>query len=290
MKFVSKRKLSTALACCLLICGIVYAQSRDNFQRTQKAFFDAHSSQVLVAAHRGAHKLFPENSLAAIEQAIKLGVDIVEIDIRLSRDGVPVLMHDQSVDRTTNGKGKVEDLTLGELKQLYLIDRAGTTTHKVPTLKEALELAQSKIMVDLDLKTDKVEPIMNVVKDTDTFREVFFFDSDYRVLQKVRDTDKRFTLMPRAYSYAQTEDALKTFNPPVIHIDPSFYTQEVVALAKGQNARIWINALGDVDRKLLSQEAWKSALFDLLKHGASIVQTDEPEAVLAYLRRQSLHW
>lgn len=284
-----KRRPLAILAYCLLAHSIAYAQSPNNFQRIQKAFFDARSNYVLVAAHRAAHKLFPENSLAAIEQAIKLGVDIVEVDVRLSRDGVPVLMHDNSVDRTANGKGKVEDLTLKELKQLYLHDRDGTTTHRIPTLKEALLLAKGKIMVDLDLKVSDVEPIMHVVKNTNTLKEAFFFDSDYSVLQKIQKTDKRFTLMPRAHSYHQTEEALRTFRSPVIHIGPEFYSQEVTSLARQHNARVWINALGDIDRQLQSADA-NAALSALLRFGANIIQTDEPERVLAYLRQQSLHW
>ena len=179
-------RLWAILLCYLLNYTIAYTQNLDNFQRVQYEFFNAYSTQVLVAAHRGTHSFFPENSLSAIAYAIKLGVDIVEVDVRLSRDGVPVLMHDSDVDRTTNGKGMVEDLMLRELKQLYLVNRYSSSMHRIPSLKEALDLAKGNIMVDLDLKVADIEPIIDIVKKTGTETGVIFFNSNFRVLKKFK--------------------------------------------------------------------------------------------------------
>ena len=277
-----------SLLCCLLICSIAYAQGADNLKRIQAAFFSAGSDQVLVAAHRGLHRVYPENSLSAFRHAIEVGVDIIETDVRLSRDGVPVLRHDRTIDRTTNGKGKVEDLALSELRQLRLIDRDSTSRHGILTLKEALELARGRIKVDLDLKVSDLEPVMDVVRETGTEAEVVFFDGDDRVLQKIQAADRKFTLMPRTHSYQQTEQALRAFHPPIVHIGPDFYTHEVVALARRHDARVWINALGEVDQHLRSGDK-DGALSGLLGNGASVIQTDEPEIVLAYLRKRGLH-
>src|SRR5262249_10137449 len=73
---------------------------------------------IAVIAHRAGRALSPENTLAAIRKAISLGVDYVELDIRAAKDGPLVIMHDGSVDRTTNGQGKVKELTLAEIRAL----------------------------------------------------------------------------------------------------------------------------------------------------------------------------
>jgi glycerophosphoryl diester phosphodiesterase len=80
------------------------------------------SGSVMVAAHRGAHAKFPENSVGAIKEAIRLKVDIVEIDVKVSKDGVPFLMHDRTMDRTTTGKGDPELFTWEELQQFNIVD------------------------------------------------------------------------------------------------------------------------------------------------------------------------
>lgn len=102
---------------------------------------------VIVTSHRGAGFLEPENTLRAIRRAIALGADQVEIDVQLTRDGSLVLMHDTTVDRTTNGAGNVADLTLEEIRQLD----AGHG-EQVPTLEEVLLLTDGKITPQIELK------------------------------------------------------------------------------------------------------------------------------------------
>jgi len=105
-------------------------------------------------AHRAGGARAPENTLAACAESIRLGVDALEIDVRATADGVPVLMHDESVDRTTNGRGPVADLTLDRLKRLD----AGTWFHprfrgeRVATLEETLDLARGHCGVNIELK------------------------------------------------------------------------------------------------------------------------------------------
>jgi glycerophosphoryl diester phosphodiesterase len=95
-------------------------------------------------------------------------------------------------------------------------------------------------------------------------------------------------IMPRAYSVQQTDSAINLFDPPVVHIDFSFYTTQCVELIRSSNARVWINGLGDPDKDL-KEGREKRALKNLLQHGASIIQTDEPALLLAALRKEGLH-
>ncbi|HDI31391.1 MAG TPA: glycerophosphodiester phosphodiesterase, partial [Thermofilum sp.] len=89
---------------------------------------------MIVIGHRGMRFVEPENTLRAIERALRCGVDAVEVDVRMTKDGRLVLMHDETVDRTTDGEGRVRDLTFNEIRRLD----AGKG-ERVPTLEEVLE-------------------------------------------------------------------------------------------------------------------------------------------------------
>ncbi len=267
----------------LCFCSFVVFGQR-NVADIRRDFLDASGGTVMVASHRAAHNIYPENSLDAIREAIRIGVDIIEIDVKVSSDGVPFLMHDRTLDRTTTGKGDPENNTWAELQQLSIVDKGKRTAYKIPSLEAALELADGKIMVDLDLKTDRIEKVIDVVKRTDTKEIVFFFDSDYAILQRIKRSDSELMIMPRTHSLAQVDSANMLFDPPAVHIDFSFYTRECSNLIRSSNARIWINALGEPDGEIRSGKA-KKALQKILSNGANIIQTDEPLLLLEALEK-----
>ena len=107
-----------------------------------------------ICAHRGASRSHPENTLAAFREAIRLGAHQIELDVRLSSDGQLVLMHDATVDRTTDGHGRVADLTLAEIKRLDAGSWKGAkfAGEKVPTLAEALAVMPQNVWLNLHLK------------------------------------------------------------------------------------------------------------------------------------------
>jgi glycerophosphoryl diester phosphodiesterase len=279
-----KRILSSVLL--VLINSIAFGQN--SLEQIQSAFLNSDSKVVLVAAHRAAHLDFPENSLPAIKEAIRIGVDIVELDVKVTKDGVPVLLHDGTINRTTTGSGKPSDYTLAELKKFRLIHAADTTENSIPTFEDALKLVKNKVMIDIDLKTDQLDPIIEVIRKQGCERQVFFFDNDYDALKYIRDVDSEFMLMPRAYSYGMADSALVRFAPEVIHIDFSFYNDKVTDLIKSNNARIWINALGEIDPALGTKKE-DEAMDKLLKYGANIIQTDQPKLLLEALINRNLH-
>lgn len=242
----------------------------------------------MVAAHRASHKNHPENSLSAIQHAIDLGVDIIELDVKVTTDNIVVLMHDGTINRTTNGNGNPEDYTLAELKGFRLKNSDGTLSEEtIPTFEDALNLVRGKAMIDIDIKTSHLKPIVDVVLKTKTISHVFYFDNDYDALNEIRMYEKKSMLMPRAYSYNMADSALNIFSPEVIHIDPSFYTEELTELILSNNARVWINALGKPDNLIRNKNAEK-AISELLKYNANIIQTDEPEELIKYLKSKGL--
>ncbi len=130
---------------------------------------NANSDKVLVVAHRGDWRNAPENSLQAIQNCIEMGVDVVEVDVRMTKDSVLILMHDKTVDRTTTGKGSVSDLTYQQIQSLYLRNGANHPTHhKVPSLDQAMSLAKGKIMVNLDKCYTYFDLAFKVLEETET--------------------------------------------------------------------------------------------------------------------------
>lgn len=251
-------------------------------------FHDANSSYVMVAAHRAGHNGYVENSIPAIQHAIDIGVDIIELDVKVTTDSVVVLNHDRTIDRTTTGTGDPESYSWDELKQFKLKMPDGTITdERLATFEEALSMVKGKAMIDIDIKTSNLKPVVDAIKRTGTENQVFFFDNDYDALKEALDRLPEALIMPRAYSYEMVDSALTVFSPPVVHIDDSFYTEEVCNLLRKNNARIWINALGDKDR-LIKDGKSDQALDKLLKYGANIIQTDLPETIIPLLKEKGL--
>ncbi len=263
--------------------------NKTDVSKTLTEFHDANSKTVLVAAHRGAHMDNFENSLASIYRAIDLGVDIVELDVKTTKDGFLVLMHDSKIDRTTTGTGKVEDLTLAEIRSYKLKAPYGRISKEtVPTFEQALKIIKGKIMVDIDMKTDNVKGLVEMVEKTGTNRYVFYFDNDYHQLDAVKKMESSAQIMPRAYSFHMADSAVAKYHPPVVHIDPKFYTEELTEMLRKNNSRVWINALGEADAYIRYGKGEK-VLEELLGKGANIIQTDEPKMLLELLRYKGLH-
>ena len=122
---------------------------------------------VLREAHRGYSLVYPENTLPAFEEAINIGVDRIELDLRISSDGELVVIHDETVDRTTNLKGKVKNFKLAELKKLDAGEWKSTDFKglQIPTLQEVFQLAEGNCFVDIDLKdADAAQPMVKLAE------------------------------------------------------------------------------------------------------------------------------
>lgn len=150
----------------------------------------------ICVAHRGWSGKAPENTLAAIQLAIDHpAAEMVEIDVQLSKDGVPVIIHDYFVDRTTNGKGRVSSLTLDELKSLDASHsfRDEFENEQIPTLKEVLELCRGKIKVAVEIKTAGnmhpgiVEAVVETIKNTQTEKDVILFSFENHLVKKAKE-------------------------------------------------------------------------------------------------------
>ena len=147
--------------------------------------------RVLRIGHRGAAGHAPENTLAAIQKGIALGVDFLEIDVRRTADGVLVALHDETVNRTTNGKGRVDCLSLQEVKKF----NAGKGEH-IPTLEEVLKVAAGEAGLMLELKVKEVaQQTVEVVREAGFRDPVIYASFLHDELKHVRTVDPGASLM-----------------------------------------------------------------------------------------------
>lgn len=141
------------------------------------------TKKVLRIGHRGAAGYAPENTVRSIEQAIALGCDLVEVDVRRTRDGDLVLLHDERVDRTTNGKGNVAEMTLRDLRTL---DANGG--QRIPTLQEALHVASGRVGLILELKASGIgEQVCALVQEAGFTGPVIYASFLHEELLSVRE-------------------------------------------------------------------------------------------------------
>ncbi|RKY76892.1 glycerophosphodiester phosphodiesterase [candidate division KSB1 bacterium] len=144
---------------------------------------------TLIVAHRGMSSLYPENTLVSFKKALELGVDMIELDVHRTKDKELVVIHDNSVDRTTNGKGKVDQLTLQELKKYS----AGSwfsqqfEEERIPTLGEVFELVNKKTKLQIEIKQSGIEDVLvNFVEKYDMVNNVVCSSFNLRSIIKVR--------------------------------------------------------------------------------------------------------
>lgn len=260
------------------------------------------SNYVMVVAHRGYWHVAPENSILGLEKAVELGVDMVEVDVRRTKDGVMILMHDTSLDRTTNGSGLVTDHTWEEISKLRLKNASGElTAHRVPTFEEAMLFAKGKVLVNIDKGDNYFEEIGQILRKTGTldiavpksgqtveristsmphldgsnFMAVISLDKDAEPLQKITDYITKYQPKIMEISY-QTENS--TFFD---------HYQEVL----DKQVKIWMTpcaaqwCAGHHDARAVNGDpdgAWGW----LIDHGATVLLTDEPKALIEYLERK----
>ncbi|MCC7526747.1 MAG: glycerophosphodiester phosphodiesterase family protein [Chitinophagaceae bacterium] len=269
----------------------VFAVAQSNLD---SILYDFHHrpDRVLVAAHRAEHPGFPENSIVAMKEAIRLGVDIIETDIRETKDGVLIIMHDKTIDRTTTGKGLVAEKTFAELQELFLLRDGKPTSEKIPTFKEVLELVRGKVMLDIDYKAEgkrAARTAAKLLRKTKMEKQALFFLYDYKDAPSLRRLNKRIQFMMRAYNREDVEGIFKQgIAVPVIHADSKFYTDSLMGVIRGKGIRLWMNALGAYDKMEMEK---KDSGFDALLQlkYTNIIQTDLYGRLIGYLRERKLH-
>ena len=150
---------------------------------------------MLKIGHRGAKGYEPENTLIAFEKAINLGVDGIELDVHLSSDNELIVIHDETVDRTTNGKGEVNQLSLKELKALKI-----ELTEKIPTLNEVLDVVNKRCFINIELKgIGTAQPVIQLIahyiseKNWD-YNNFIISSFDWKMLEETHSLDSKIKI------------------------------------------------------------------------------------------------
>lgn len=298
------------------------------FRDTMRIWQDASIEHTLVVAHRAGYyehgvTRWPENSVSAIEHAIELGVNMVEIDVWKTADGHYVVIHDETVDRTTNGTGRVRDLTLAQIKALRLVieDSGEVTSETVPTLAEALALTRDRIMVNLDVKLPIADfiAILNVAREQGVDHQVVI-KSSVETPEQIAAVQSTLAALPYAVDFmpimrdnavndpAFIRTVFEAFAPQAMEVivrpgaddlvaDGGFmFSPAVRALAAEFDVRLWINSLysgfvhgGDLNglrNDFLALIGYPDEVFDFwVGQGASVIQTDESRLAIGSLQR-----
>lgn len=298
---------SILLAACLLACSwlvpqVVSSQEasageaapRRNFRIAPKSAQNLrellrHTSEPLpiVSAHRGGPGVgFPENCIPTFEHTLEHTFAMLEIDPRYTKDGAIVLHHDNTLDRTTTGTGKVSDLTLPEIKQLKLKDTAGNVTEfQMPTLDEALEWAHGKTILVLDQKDVPVAARVEKITDHQAEGYAMLIVNSFKQVQEVYDLNENImmeVMIPNLQKVAEFDKlgvpwrnvvAFVGHNPPE--------DLELYKAIHQRGANCMIGTSRNLDRKVIDGRVRNIQELEadyraFLKRGADLIETDIP--------------
>ncbi len=176
------------------------------------------SSTVQMVCHRGANRSAPENTLASTRAAFDLGADYVELDVRQSADGELVVIHDATLDRTTDGSGPVEALTMAEIARLdagswFNADFGG---ERVPTFADVLTGAQGRGGLYVEIKDADAAAVLAMTEQYGLLGQCFFWSEVPAVLEQLRDHSPEISLMIRHKDYDDLDAAIRRFRPNVL--------------------------------------------------------------------------
>lgn len=279
------------------------------------------SKYVVVACHRGDWRNFPENSIPAIESVIRMGADIVEIDVHMTLDSVLVLCHDNTVLRTTNFRkvfrdqkdksAKISDLTLEEIKSLSLNRAHGLAidTLRMPTLMEALQCTKDRICVNIDKGYDYYDAVLAITEEIGVTDQVLIKGSKPIEVIAAHEASYAHNMMYMPVIDIQKKKGKALFD--------SYLEQGVVPLAYEvcwqdnsdgafsdackkileQGSKIWVNTIwaslcggdgNDDDAAFLSDDPGK-VYQQYIDKGVSMIQTDRPQLLIDWLTRTGHH-
>ncbi|PQJ74610.1 glycerophosphodiester phosphodiesterase family protein [Polaribacter gangjinensis] len=259
-----------------------------NGRVTLKDKLNSLNGKMMVCAHRAIAIDKPENSLSAIQSSIDNAIEMIEIDIRQTKDGQLVLMHDATIQRTTNGTGDVSNFTLQELQQFNLEKSNGTLTNeKIPTLKEVFTKTRGKIYINLDI--DNKAPftkVYDLAKQYGMLKQVQFYTKDNNLIRSMIAKDATIVVLPFIDNETQF-NAYNTTNLTTIHYSENSFNATLIDKAKEKGWAVYANVYVNTSVTPQSNNNQLIDRFIFLK--GSVVQTDHPAYIKNYLQQKNLN-
>ena len=232
----------------------------------------------IIFAHRGASTHAPENTIAAFELALQQGADAIELDVKLSADGIPVVIHDATVDRTTDGSGTVADLSLPAIKELD----AGNGQH-IPTLAEVFESVGGKLLINVELtnyktKNDQlVDKVVEVINKHNLAESIIFSSFLPKNLKRAEEllhqTPRGLLALPNILGWVVRNFAFKKGNYQALHPHLKDTSRKQIEKAHAINRRVHIWTVNEPDD-----------MHRLADWGADGIFTDDPKLAVDILR------
>ena len=258
----------------------------------------------------------PNNSIPNIEMAIEKGLDMIEIDVRVTKDGVPMLMHNATVDATTTGSGNIKDMTYDQVRALNMKYEKAKRTEpysfngqyaKVPTLVEALKVTKGKIYVNLDVKDCPVTTLMSALREADVIEEVMIYgpsntEKQECILWAAENTSKLVAVHPYIGKPSDVSNYAKGYYDcaKLFQYGYNVYYNKTIEgfgyQCHALGALSYSNSL-DKDSEILSWynnyykkgiEGPCPVLDKFIESGSDFVQTDYFELVDLYLKQKGL--
>lgn len=300
------------LFCSLFALVAVTALAQSRAERIIAEIRNPKSKYVVVIAHRSDWRHYPENSLAAMEGAIQMGVDMVEIDVQRTKDGVLVCCHDKTVDRTTTGTGKVSELTADYISTLKLKSKDGVTEYGMPTLAQALDLCRGRVLINIDKGMNYYNQIQKMLAERDMVEHVVIKSSKKptTVAKYLNKHSQNMLYMPIINYTARKWEVHSPLFDSYLASDIPTIAYEICwdGTLKGERkvfnrviksgAKLWVNTLWDslcggkehsfADNHALNGNEDK-IYGKLLKYGVTMIQSDRPQLLLDYLESKGRH-
>lgn len=234
-------------------------------------------SQPIIFAHRGASSYAPENTLAAFEKAVEMGAEAIELDVKLSKDGEVIVIHDHTLERTTNGSGKVNSCTLAELKKLDAGSHFSSTFsgEHIPTLSEVFSTVGKHIYINIELTnyTTPFDPLPQKVaqlvlehqQQENILFSSFHFITLFRIRRLLPDIPVAILASSGAQGILARSGLGSWLAPGIIHPHYKFVTPNFIRKERGSGRRVHVWTVNA-----------KNQMINLFQFGVNGIFTDDP--------------
>jgi glycerophosphoryl diester phosphodiesterase len=243
-------------------------------------FRAAKSPVVGIATHRAANEFAPENTLSAMQIALELEVDYIEMDVRQTKDGISILLHDGTLDRTTNGKGPVNEMYFKDVRELS----AGAwfnpffAAEKVPTLEEACKLLSDhnekyrhKTYFYVDCKEINAKVLIDFLKKYRLLEGSVFYLNEVAQIGQIREYAPKAKMMPGLGSAKDLDKMIDTYHPYALDTNWKELSKELIDRAHAKGVKIFSDGFGNN----MTAESYVKAI----KAGIDVISTNKVSVI-----------
>ncbi|MCK9265651.1 hypothetical protein M0P98_02010 [bacterium] len=232
------------------------------------------NTQIIVVAHRGFSSIYPENTMLAFDKAVQLKVDFIELDVRETKDGEIVVMHDATLDRTTNGKGKVSDVTREDLSLIDAGSWKGFQNVKVAFLDEVLERMKDRVKILIEIKEASPTKVGRLIEKSGMLQNVIVgsFNLDY--IKEIRKVFPSISTTLISSRFPETPDVLLENGIPILDVNYKSWNYEIAKefFSRGVTLALW--TVDDIKK-----------MKELIDNGINLITTNMPNILLDVIKK-----